>query len=261
MDLLLLLPILLLAGLVPLIAGRNDDDTDSEEPQRQELSEGDDTFSGSAGSDLVEGLGGYDIIDGRGGDDSVWGGADDDIVTGGDGDDRLWGEAGDDSYGDPAWDNDGRGDDLARGGAGNDVLVDLDGSDTLYGDTGSDTLIAVDLLRGAADTLSGGSGQDRLTGDDGDTMSGGQGEDSYALVPFDYTADCAPGAPITITDHEPGEWVVAYVQMPDSLPHPTAALRLSEDGEDTEITVGTHVIAVLRGVTDPGTVNFRLELE
>lgn len=58
MELLLLLPILLLAGLVPLIAGRDDDDTDSEEPQRQELSEGDDTFSGSAGSDLVEGLGG-----------------------------------------------------------------------------------------------------------------------------------------------------------------------------------------------------------
>lgn len=216
-------------------------------------------MTGGDGDDRLWGEAGDDRLDGNFSDDVIYGGTGNDSVDGGAGEDRVFLGDGDDSYGDPAWDNDGRGDDLARGGAGNDVLVDLDGSDTLFGDTGSDTLIAVDLSRGAADTLSGGSGWDRLTGDDGDTMSGGQGEDRFAL-PFEYSADRSPGEPVTITDHEPGESVVAYVQMPDGLPNPTAALRVSEDGEDTEITIGTHVIAVLRGVTDPGTVNFRLRL-
>ena len=113
------------------------------------LTEGPDTYTGSAYVDTIFGRGGADRLFGQAGDDLIDGGDGADELHGGDGDDRLLGQA------DADWISAGKGADTLEGGAG---------ADSLYGDDDDDVLI-------------GGPGDD--------TLNGGAGSDTYRFAPGD----------------------------------------------------------------------------
>ncbi len=129
----------------------------------------DDTLTGGAGSDTVSGGIGDDVAFGDGAGD---------LLNGGDGDDVMNGGSGQGDNGIiSVYDDDGNrydqygnplpeDDDVLSGGQGNDDLSGSAGHDLLDGGQGTDT-------------LSGGSGNDTLYGgSDGDTMSGGGQNDN-----------------------------------------------------------------------------------
>jgi Ca2+-binding RTX toxin-like protein len=153
-----------------------------------------DTLTGNFAGNVLTGGAGNDTLDGREQNDTLSGGAGNDMLFGGTGDDLLFGDAGSDRL----WGNDG--DDTLYGGAGADAFAGGGGSDTLaYGDTF--TAVSINLALhtstggdAAGDTfdsienLTGGLGDDTLTGDDGvnvldggrfghDTLDGGAGND------------------------------------------------------------------------------------
>jgi Ca2+-binding RTX toxin-like protein len=139
--------------------------------------QGADHISGDAGANTLTGNAGDDQIDGGGGDDTVNGNAGNDSLDGSSGRDRLDG---------------GGGDDVLDGGTGADTLTGGDGRDVAdYSSRTSDVTVDLD---GAADDgeagerdnvrpdvedVTGGSGDDRLTGDGGaNVLSGGGGDDT-----------------------------------------------------------------------------------
>ncbi|RDJ23165.1 hypothetical protein DWF00_21195 [Bosea caraganae] len=154
----------------------------------------DDTLVGRAGDDVINALAGDDIVSGLAGNDTLDGGSDDDTLDGGEGNDVLLGNIGDDDL------IGGAGDDTLVGGVGDDTLDGGDGTD--IADYSGDTAgVAVDLAAGTADgdaagsdelsgieTVIGGFGNDRLTGDAGantlrgqagnDVLDGGAGDDA-----------------------------------------------------------------------------------
>ena len=132
---------------------------------------GNDSLSGNAGSNILRGLGGNDSLYGREGDDVFIGGDGDDRQLGHDGNDRFLSEAG----------ADGR--DRIAGHGGLDhvdysarttaVSVDLDS----LADDGAPG--EGDLIWGDIETLSGGAGADRLTGNGAaNRLFGGAGDDA-----------------------------------------------------------------------------------
>jgi VCBS repeat-containing protein len=189
------------------------------------LTSGDDTFTGNDSDETVDGGNGNDDIETNGGDDIVLAGAGDDLVHGGsgEGDDYYDGGAG---TGDTltyssttlgvvvdmnAIDRSGNatvaailagvplpsntqvglatgaeiGTDAFRnfenvtGGSGNDSLTGNSGANTLDGGDGDDFLDG----RGGADTLDGGDGDDLLEGGSGaDTLIGGAGIDTITYA-------------------------------------------------------------------------------
>lgn len=129
----------------------------------------------------LEGGAGNDTLAGAGGDDTLLGGAGRDLLTGGGGNDTI-------SYGtgDYFWDVDGRARDV--GGAGTDTLVVENGSSfstgglSWYGFEAFQGAAGSDRVRGDRNdvdyVLSGGGGNDVLTGSGGDdTLIGGSGND------------------------------------------------------------------------------------
>ncbi len=129
------------------------------------------------------------------------GGDGDDVIRGNDGDDRLIGHGGDDEI-DGGADNDriedGPGNDTAMGGSGDDLFIGSSGRDHYDGGSGDDTLaysddtvgVTASLVSGtgagghaANDTfidienLTGGAGNDDLTGDDNVNRIRGAGGD------------------------------------------------------------------------------------
>ena len=148
---------------------------------------GNDGLRGEDGADLLHGGAGHDRITGEAGRDRLYGADGQDILQGGPGDDRLLGNAHVDKlYG-------GSGNDTAEGGDAADFLWGHDGDDSLDGGGGTDRIFAhdgADTLRGGqgndyldggagADLLSGHAGNDRFIASDGaaDTVSGGAGDD------------------------------------------------------------------------------------
>jgi Ca2+-binding RTX toxin-like protein len=152
-----------------------------------------DQINGFAGNDTIYGLAGADTIYGGDGDDSIYGGRGDDTVRGGNNTDRLYGDLGDDEqYGEAGSDiiYSGRGADLMDGGAGI-------GSDTAYyssekigavinlldqtlnaGSADGDTLLSFESIFGsntAADTITGGNGNETILGNGGDDILNGSG--------------------------------------------------------------------------------------
>ena len=133
---------------------------------------------------------------GSGGVDYLLGGAEDDSLDGEDGADLLFGGEGDDTL------TGGAGDDFVYGGDGNDTLVAGHGNGHDFYDGGADTDtvtfesttlgVTVDLSAGTAEgeeigsdllvdieNVSGGAGNDSITGNDGDNvLAGGAGNDS-----------------------------------------------------------------------------------
>lgn len=142
-----------------------------------------------------------DVLDGGVGDDVLWGGAGDDLLIGGEGTDKLFGQAdadtllggdgsdvligdiydaapGDSSYVAP----ENHGNDFLDGGDGDDILLGNGGADTLYGGTGNDRLSGDDDVLAAQfhgnDYLDGEAGDDFLWGDGGDDiLYGSEGND------------------------------------------------------------------------------------
>lgn len=156
---------------------------------------GDDRLFGGAGNNLLTGGDGKDSLTGGGGDDDLRGGAGNDLGRGGagadtldgfEGNDRLFGEGGNDwleggtgfdtlsGGADHDWLDGGLGGGLLRGGGGDDTLWAGDGASRLYGEAGQDALGSSSL---SDDLLSGGTGNDTLSGNAGDSLSGGDGND------------------------------------------------------------------------------------
>jgi serralysin len=171
---------------------------------------GSDTVTGGSRGDAIQTGSGNDRADGRGGMDTLWGLTGNDTLRGGTGDDQLWalegndrlyGDAGDDDlHGGPGRDHldggaDGDwlyGDDLHEsapaahvllGGSGTDVVdyagytrsvaIDADGVRGDDGQTGEHDTIGADV-----ESLMGGAGNDRITGNAGNgSFSGGEGND------------------------------------------------------------------------------------
>ena len=152
---------------------------------------GDDRIYGDAGNDRLYG----DLEDGSGwGKDRLYGGDGDDTIYGGNDADRIAGDAGNDRiYG-------GTHADTISGGDGNDWIDGGDGINVISGNDGDDTIIGGDMghmrLSGGAgndviygqsetavfsgwDTISGGSGDDRIFGMIGsDSIDAGSGNDT-----------------------------------------------------------------------------------
>jgi Ca2+-binding RTX toxin-like protein len=162
------------------------------------------TLTGRDLNDVLLGLAGNDVVAGNGGDDDVEGGAGNDRLDGGRGNDLAAG---------------GAGDDRVRGGDGDDILVGSTGDNTLDGGSGfdiadyrlaeaavlvefpvlrarplvgpgfEDRLIGIEQVIGSVfgDSMRGGAGEDRLSGDEGrdrlagrgggDTLHGDEGRD------------------------------------------------------------------------------------
>lgn len=161
---------------------------------------GNDTISGGFGNDKLTGGGGMDYLDGGSGKDSVFGGAGDDHVSlGAGGADSAEGGIGTDTlsisrYGETANFtlnitganarlNDGTtGKSFERYsvsfGSGNDKIASVGSALSMqaYGGDGNDTLLGTN---GDYDWLSGGNGNDSLTGNGGhDNLDGGLGDDT-----------------------------------------------------------------------------------
>ncbi len=167
--------------------------------------DGDDTVEAGAGVDLAGKTHPFTVpmtIDGGTGNDTITTGAGNDVVNGDDGNDRIAGNSGDDQL------NGGANDDIVSGGLGTDSITGGEGADNLSGDNGGDTVAGDDgddqisggpglsrteltklqgrwekagskgtkpgdELMDLADTLSGGTGNDRITGHVGnDTIFG-----------------------------------------------------------------------------------------
>lgn len=179
------------------------------------LLRGDDILHGSRFNDTLQGQRGADMLFGHAGDDLlyahgpiyVWenglGDFDKDTLSGGAGNDTLVG-----SSNAPDWANNREGDDLFYGGAGNDQLLGGQGDDSLNGGSGNDTFsggggndmafftgtadLRVDLgksgvqntghgrdVLSSIEGVSGGSGNDKITGAAGDDyLIGNAGNDT-----------------------------------------------------------------------------------
>ncbi len=211
----------------------------------------DDTLSGLGGNDRIEANLGSDLLSGGDGNDTLLGQAGTDILAGDAGDDEVKGGKGDDFlFG-------GVGDDRLIGGPGDDLVSDEEGADYLRGDQGDDVLFSVDGLDapGMADTVEGGIGNDRLTGDDGDILSGGEGVNRFEVV--------VGGAPVTITDfnlfHPPGSELDAdlltLVNQDGSLISRAEILENGgrlvdrEDGTGTDVYYDGLHVAIIEGYT------------
>jgi Ca2+-binding RTX toxin-like protein len=140
--------------------------------------EGDDV---RADIEAVTGGAGADTLTGAAGNNTLTGGAGNDTLAGGDGDDELNGDAGDDTFLEGAASN---GADTVNGGAGIDH-VDYSGrmaalTVTVGVDSDSDGDGAEgDRVSGDVENVSGGSGNDTITGNElANRLTGGLGNDS-----------------------------------------------------------------------------------
>jgi Ca2+-binding RTX toxin-like protein len=180
---------------------------------------GADSLSGGDGSDHLTGGDGddrltdegsefsgptQDVLDGGPGNDELAAGADDDQLTGGDGTDTLSGAAGDDTLdggpGDDFLAGGGDADDVT-GGDGRDVAsyldhfasvqADLDGA---VADDGGTEDGSGDTLHADIEDLTGGPGDDQLTGNGLDNrINGGGGDDQLTGLAGNDTLDAGAG--------------------------------------------------------------------
>ena len=153
---------------------------------------GNDTLSGAEGNDTLIGGAGNDTLNGNAGADTLQGGVGDDTLLGGGGTDIIDGGAGTDtnSFADIAQDTTA---DIAAGTASygmvNETFTNIE---NLTGGAGNDNLSG----DGGANTLIGGAGDDVLAGRGGvDVIDGGEGNDtnSFEGIGADVTADIAAG--------------------------------------------------------------------
>ncbi len=139
--------------------------------------EGDDRILAGTGNDIIYGEAGHDHLEGWGGNDIIEGGAGNDVLAGQLGNDVLMGGLGNDTL------SDGPGQDTLYAEGWHDVVYSGEGDDKLDGGFGIDTLnfsayatqVTVDLVAG---TTSGPAGNDRITAFE--NVTGGSGNDSIS---------------------------------------------------------------------------------
>jgi len=166
--------------------------------------DGNDTLSAGDGPTTIEGGDGDDVLTGGIGDDSILGGegnddidgqSGDDVLVGGIGADTVDGESGDDLiYGDDSDDGDGDGAgaaDLISGGTGDDSIHGQDGNDSISGGDGYDEIYGGD----DDDQITGGENQDYIDGGSGnDSISGGNSNDVLLGSTGDDLIEAGSGA-------------------------------------------------------------------
>lgn len=158
---------------------------------RMEGGKGNDTIIGGKKADLMYGDDGADIMSGGSGSDEVHGGAGNDKIQGYYGRDNLYGEAGNDTL----MADGGR--DTLRGGGGNDILNKyaqvtltsaLKAFDSNFDGHNFEIRSVVPGTPGigrdrtGADSLFGGTGDDKIYVGKDDTATGGAGADTFAFV-------------------------------------------------------------------------------
>ncbi len=232
------LPLLALLGLVFLIDGGDDADTDPPEPEPEDEF----NYMPFGPED--------DVATGTDANDAMYMGVGDDRATGGAGDDRIFFADGQDSTTELAADGSFEtagmeGDDFIRGGDGRDILVDALGANTIYGDTGYDRMNSIDAEgdEGTADTMYGGFGEDVLFADNGDVLSGGGQDDRFQITATDNMD------PVTITDFAEGDQLFLRDEDGGFQVIERITTDLSESGEDTNVMLDGEVVMVLQGVT------------
>lgn len=196
-----------------------------------------------AGDETSEGTEFDDTILGQAGNDSISGGLGDDVLEGNTGDDSLVG---------------GEGSDVLAGGGDTDTLFSGEGNDVLS----SDRVDAdADWIRGDAEQLDGGAGDDKLFFSGEDVATGGEGDDAFGLI------DTGEG-PGFITDFNPDDDnVTIYVdglneaETAPAISYATDPVAdtttVSLDGDETLILNGQFTAEDL-GVTlaDPDDIDF-----
>jgi Ca2+-binding RTX toxin-like protein len=179
-------------------------------PDRLTGDDGANRLEGGAGNDTLEGLGGDDTLDGGAGDDSLAGGEGDDLLIPGAGRDTVDGGPGSDTvaFFGPA----GVNIDLRQTGPintplGQKTLIGIenltggDGNDTLTGDAG-DNLLA------------GGAGDDRLFVTGGhDTLDGGEGRDRIVFFASGEVTGTVPGVTVDLRETGPQETGIGTVTL------------------------------------------------
>jgi Ca2+-binding RTX toxin-like protein len=238
-------------GLVYTLVFEDDDDPvaanadDTESGPDATATNGDDILDGVNGDDRMFGNGGDDLITGAGGDDELFGGAGQDIVFGEDGDDFIRGGADDDLL------VGGEGEDTLRGDAGDDVIQSVDILDedaflesAIDAETEDDVVVNFDFDadENEADTVFAGVGDDIVLFGGNDVVSGGAGED--ILTGGDWIG---AGQAATITDFEQGTDVLVYSYAADA-EEPVVTFGEGEDTDDAEILINGQAAIILQGV-------------
>lgn len=167
------------------------------------------TLEGGSGHDLLTGSDQAELLLGGAGRDTLSGGGGADTLRGGLSNDQLDGQEGDDLL------RGGNGDDTMQGGEGTDTVMQVVDADQTLSDTsltgrGTDTLGGIergDLAGGGGDNaihageftkgsvaLSGGPGNDRLTGaNNGDDLIRGEAGDDWLINLVNFPEDLPPG--------------------------------------------------------------------
>ncbi len=173
-------------------------------------------YTGTATNNTIFADDRIDTIDGQAGRDRLHGQGGNDIIDGGDDDDFI------------------------QGGVGNDSISGDNGNDTLYGNEGNDTLLGSTGI----DIVVGGAGDDLLDGEaDSDRLFGNDGRDIFVLRASDTNN--------TIYDFEDN---FDSLGLADGLA--SSSLTVSQIDSNTEIFLGTDLLATLIGVTGNVTDNF-----
>lgn len=166
-------------------------------------------IEGDDGENTLRGESVSDVIVGRSDDDRIQSLSGTDLVLAGEGSDQV---------------RSGSDDDLVYGGSGDDNIDGNAGTDQLYGEAGSDR-------------LAGSAGDDLLWGGvDADTLIGGAGADIFVLA-FGEGID-------RVLDFKIGE---DKMGLAGTLTFDQ--LTLSDSGKYAQITLGTEVLAQLKGVS------------
>lgn len=156
-----------------------------------------DTLHGDSQGNIIDGGAGNDIINGGNGNSTLLGGAGNDTITGGSGNDIVEGGAGADTL------NGGGGiDTLSYAGDTTGVTVNLDAALAEGGDAENDVVTSANFTN-----LTGGSGNDVLTGDaDANVIQGNAGDDIIAGLGGADTLD--GGAGFDIVDYSASTAVI-----------------------------------------------------
>jgi Ca2+-binding RTX toxin-like protein len=196
----------------------------------------------------------------------LWGNDGDDKLTGALGDDMLWGGAGDDTFltlpaidGNDTYNGEDGTDTFSHAGRTNDLTVVMDGM-TGSGESGETDIVGADI-----EDLTGGDGDDTLTGNDlNNQIRGGKGDDTlYGLAGDDLfieeaTAEASGndsykgGDDIDTVTYEArtadGEGVTLIINgLPES--GRTTGGEIDKIGCDIENLTGTDLDDVLTGQT------------
>lgn len=203
---------------------------------------GDDVLNGGSGNDNLYASEGSNKAYGGDGNDKIYSGAGSDVIYGVAGNDQIYAGEGNNTI------FAGAGDDLVYAGAGNDQIVGGNGNDTIFagegvnlisGGDGNDLINAgagADVINAGAgiNTVNAGEGNNVITSTGIDTITAGSGSDRFILG--------AGLGEATIRGFGSGD----RIQLTGGIS--VTDLTIAGSGRDTQIKLGSDLIATLRSV-------------